>query len=196
MRKFSPGMEELGKSISRLEERRQHGNDPGSRHTSRRPLLHLTGFYLIHQLTSNTKQISFQIAQALMWKWALHLAYNYGRDLQFYYLLFKDPQRQKLSKTLGLVFKNDTCYIKERETSKVHVFCPETPHQPLPWVLHGFTGYLVVFHKFKTMPQSQLCNHWRSYVSHFFFQGNSLLPLSLRKMQKKKNTFFQKQHSI
>lgn len=93
MRKFSPGLEELGKSINRLEERPQHSNYQGSQHTSHSPLFHFTGFYLIHQLTSNTKQISLQIAQALMWKWALHLAYNYGMGLQFYYLLLKNPPK-------------------------------------------------------------------------------------------------------
>lgn len=80
MRKFSPGIEELGKSINRLEERRQHGYYQGRQHTSHSPLFHFTGFYLIHQLTSNTKQISLQIAQALRRKWALHLAYDYGMD--------------------------------------------------------------------------------------------------------------------
>lgn len=66
MRKFSPGIEELGKSINRLEERLQHHNYQGSPRASHSPLFHLTAFYLIHQLTSNTKQISLQIAQALM----------------------------------------------------------------------------------------------------------------------------------
>lgn len=93
MRKFSAGLEELGKSINQLEERPQHCNYQGSQHTSHSPLFHFTGFYLIHQLTSNTKQISLQIAQALMWKWALHLAYNYGMGLQFYYLLLKNPPK-------------------------------------------------------------------------------------------------------
>lgn len=67
MRKFSPGLEELGKSISRREECQQHGNDrrAGALHTD---LLHWTGFYLTHQRTSNMKQISYHIAQALMWK--------------------------------------------------------------------------------------------------------------------------------
>lgn len=66
MRKFSPGIGELGKSINRLEERLQHGDGEGGACTSHSPLFHLTGFYLIHQLASNTKQISLQIAQALM----------------------------------------------------------------------------------------------------------------------------------
>lgn len=101
MRKFSPGIEELGKSINRLEERLQHCNYQGSQRTSHSPLFHLTGFYLIYQLTSNTKQIFLQIAQALMWKWALHLAYNYGMGLQFYYyLLFKNPQKAEAEKNI------------------------------------------------------------------------------------------------
>lgn len=134
MRKFSPGIEELGKSINWLEERLQHRNYQGSQYTSHSPLFHLTGFYLIHQLTSNTKQISLQIAQALMWKWALHLAYNYGIGLRFYYyLLFKNPRKgRSWEKHDGLMLSNDTCFNKDGEPSKICVLCPETPHQPLP----------------------------------------------------------------
>lgn len=128
MREFSPGIEELGKSINRLEECLQHCNYWGSQRTSQSPLFHLTGFYLIHQLTSNTKQISLQIAQAVMWKWALHLACNYGMGLQFYYyLLFKNAAKgRSWDKTLGLMLSNDTCFNEKRELSKMYVLCPET----------------------------------------------------------------------
>lgn len=51
------------------------------------------------------------------------------------------PKRQKLRKTLGLMFSNDTSFNKERELRKMYVLCSKTPHQPLPWVLQGFTDY-------------------------------------------------------
>lgn len=69
MRKFSPGLEELGQSIKGQEERLQHHNYQGALHSHARGLLgHLTAFSLIQQLTSHTKQISLHIAQTLMWK--------------------------------------------------------------------------------------------------------------------------------
>lgn len=67
MRKFSPGLEELGQSIKGQEERLQHRNYQGALHSYSRGLLgHLTAFSLIQQLTSHTKQISLHIAQTLM----------------------------------------------------------------------------------------------------------------------------------
>lgn len=179
MRKLSPGTEELGKSISGLEERLQPGNYQGSRRTSHSPLFHLTAFHLIHQLTSNTEQISLQIAWALMWKWALRLAYNYGMGLQFYYyLLFKNPPKGRSWAKCWAWCSVMTPALLRKENWVRCVFSALRPLTSSPlsfarhhWLFFGFSR--VQDHTAITIMQSVE----RLFVSHFLFKGDSLLHL-------------------
>lgn len=177
MRKFSPGIEELGKSINWVEECPQHGNYQGNQPAHfTHPFFHLTGFYLIHQLTSNTKQISLQIAQAVMWKWALYLAYNYGMGLQFYYypLPKSHPKGRSWGKksTQDLMLNNDTCFSNNNNNkwkmSKIYALCSETPCQAHPWALPCITDYFWHF------TSSRACHNHNNAIRGLAF--SSLLP--------------------